>query len=42
MDPGLTAGRTGSSATGRKFLHGPRGTGFLYVRKAILDGPERA
>ena len=30
------------AATGRKFLRAPRGTGFLYVRRALLDRTDPA
>lgn len=30
------------AATGRKFLRGPRGTGFLYIKRALLERTEPA
>lgn len=30
------------TATGRKFLRGPRGIGFLYIREALISGTEPA
>jgi cysteine desulfurase/selenocysteine lyase len=30
------------TATGRKFLRGPRGTGFLYARRSLLDRTDPA